>query len=158
MRIVVTALFAMAIGSLCMAAGTAEAGTNSFIVPQDQQAILKVGAWTPSQKQAKEAMAAVQRYLKGEQSAKPDPKGYAVPDAEKKILERGGTFYCVQFLGADVKGKRMIRYQFFPVPKGDLDWKTKEYRYGKDGGVSYWGILYDPDKNECLDFWTHGEA
>lgn len=158
MKIVVTALFAMAIGSLCMAAGAAEAGTNSFVVPLDQQAILKVGAWTPSPEQAKEAMAAVQRHLKGEQSAKLDPKGYAVPDAEKKILEMGGTFYCVQFLGADVKGKRMIRCQFFPVPKGDLSWKTKEYQYGRDGGVSYWGILYDPENKESSDFWTRGEG
>lgn len=132
--------------------------TAFFIIPHDQQAILETGAWTPSPEQAKKAMDAIQRHLKGEQPSKSDQRAFAVRDAEKKIVEKGGKFYRVQFIGEDINGQRLIRCQCFPKREDDPNWKTKEYQYGKDGGVSYWGIRYDPDKNECLDFWTHGEG
>lgn len=120
-------------------------------VPRENRVILPAH-WTPTFDRTDKALEAVHQFLR-------TPDGvykYQKVEIQKILANISG--YCVQFTGEHVKGRKIIRCNFFPakrVQTGFPDWKKSQVVVC-DGGFWFWTIDYDLETNACSGFASNG--
>lgn len=166
----------MAVAFLAVALAKSYAGGVTTI-PPEHQIILKPSSptgqaltWTPSAKQVKSSLIAIQAYLEkstdesqitavlGEKSK--DVRLWNLEKIKQILANKKG--YRVQFWGITKNGKNGIYCNFFPaVAKGygtdDIfsRWRIEKIEVD-DGGSSFWQVIYDPQTNSVLEFSCNG--
>jgi hypothetical protein len=108
--------------------------------------------WEPSVNDVARAEACIRRILV---SVQDDAKDYRREHAAF-ILENLGN-YRRQYVGIVVDGEKRIWTNAFFSDDSHPDWMRSPV-YVLDGGHHYWQIDYDPLKDECTNFYVHGEA
>lgn len=124
-----------------------------IIIPAKDQAIL-TDTWTPTPEQAADALNAVHALM-----AHPRGLNEWQQDAITRMRTEGAT-YCVQFIGAHHKDKKVILCNFFSARRANDDfphWREQKVVVF-DGGIWYWQILYDVQSGKCLYFSPNGVA
>ncbi len=102
------------------------------------------GSWTPA---AKDIEALESRLAK---LSKPDPAGKRIS------IEHPERFYR-QYLGILIKGRKLIYLNAFSGPYLPKSWFSKMVIVC-DGGVDFWGVVYDPGTGEFSDLHANGFA
>lgn len=110
--------------------------------------------WEPSVKDISRAEACIQGFLMSEQDD-PALNDYQKEDAAyiRKNLEN----YRRQYVGLVIDGEKRIWVNSFFFDGSYPDWQRRPV-YVLDGGNHFWQIEYVVDRDECIDFYVHGEA
>lgn len=132
---------------------TAQLAVAETPVGPENQAIL-AGDWTPTSDQTGKALKSIQKFLEAPQDV------HKYQKEEIKKISANGSKYCVQFTGVYLKGRKIIRCNFFPAKRVEQRfpfWKKNQVVVC-DGGFWFWNIDYDVEKETCLNFDSNGYA
>lgn len=110
--------------------------------------------WEPSIDDVSRAEQCIKQYLT---SAQDDPDLYPFQTENAPIILENLGKYRRQYVGIVVDGeKRIWTNSFFPEDAFP-EWERAPV-YVLDGGNDFWQIQYDPQKDECTNFYVHGEG
>ena len=110
--------------------------------------------WEPSVDDISRAEGCLKQFLVAAQD-NPSLRDYQKEDAAF-VLENL-TRYRRQYVGIDVDGEKRIWCNLFHFDDPSKDWK-RDPVYALDGGRDFWEIAYIPLKDDCTNFYVHGES
>lgn len=82
--------------------------------------------------------------------------GYLEERKKEKKQHPPNQAYDRQYIGVFVEGRRLIYGNFYPA--GKFQRQDKEFAVVKDGGASYWSVLYNSETSTFEDIDFNGEA
>ncbi len=112
------------------------------------------GFWQPSVNDVSEAEECIRRYLV---SAQDDPELDTYQKDKVAFILNNLAKYRRQYVGIVVDGEKRIGCNLFLSDHSYPDWERAPV-YLIDGGNYFWQIEYDLLKDECINFYVHGEA
>jgi hypothetical protein len=112
------------------------------------------GFWEPSIHDISRAEECLTRFLV---SVQDDPKLDAYQKENPAYVLRNLGKYRRQYVGIVVDGEKRVWVNSFFSGDSFPNW-THAPVYVLDGGNDFWQIEYIPLKDECLNFYIHGEA
>jgi hypothetical protein len=110
--------------------------------------------WEPSIDDVSSAEECIRRFLV---SVQDDPKAYAFQKENAPYILENLEEYRRQYVGIVVDGEKRIWINSFFSDDSYPDW-TRSPVYVLDGGNHFWQIEYILLKDECINFYVHGEA
>ena len=110
--------------------------------------------WEPSVDDISRAEECVRQFLVTAED-NPNLRDYQKDDAAF-VLENLAR-YRRQYVGIEVDGEKRIWCNLFQFDDSTKDWR-RDLVYVLDGGRDFWEIAYIPLKDECADFYVHGES
>jgi hypothetical protein len=110
--------------------------------------------WQPSIDDISKAEACIRRFL---DSAPDNPDLDAYRKANAPFILEHLQEYRRQYVGIVVDGEKRIWCNAFWPRDSYPDWQRLPV-YVLDGGRDFWVIEYVLDRDECTDFYVHGEA
>jgi hypothetical protein len=112
------------------------------------------GFWEPSVNDAAKAEGCIRRYLV---SVQDDPNLDAYQKENVVFILNNLEEYQRQYVGILVDGEKRIGCNLFLSDHSFADWERVPV-FLIDGGKYFWQIEYDLPKDECINFYIHGEA
>jgi hypothetical protein len=110
------------------------------------------GAWTPSAEQVAAAERRLPEYLA---TAAPRLPASVRPGAAQRIAARLGS-YARQYFGVSWAGRRLL-YINCLLADHTSDWRARPV-FVRDGGESFFRVVYDPELGEFSGLSVNGEA
>lgn len=110
--------------------------------------------WEPSIDDVARAEERIRQFLV---SAQQDPKLDTYQKENAALILRDLETYRRQYVGIVVDGEKRIWCNSFLSHDSFPDWLRLPVDVD-DGGTSFWQIEYDLLKDECINFYVHGEA
>jgi hypothetical protein len=112
------------------------------------------GYWEPSLDDISKAEERIRQYLV---SAQDDPNLDTYHRESAAFIVANLEQYRHQYLGIVVDGAKRIWCNSFFSDRSFPDWERVPVCV-LDGGRYFWQIEYDLSKDECINFYVHGEA
>lgn len=110
------------------------------------------GAWTPTAEQVTDAERGLPAYLA---AATPRLPASVPPGAAQRIAARLQG-YARQYFGVSWAGRRLLYINCIPADHR-ADWRARPV-FVRDGGESFFHLMYDPESGEYSGLSVNGEA